>query len=90
MSRDKLISVKQASMMLGVSAWSLRRYPVEILKPVYTPKGHRRYRLSDIEKLQGIEDKTTCDNVAIYVRVSSQDQKASNLSSTKSLRSAVG
>jgi len=41
-----------------------------------TAGGHRRYRQSDIEKLQGIERETIDRNqVAVYCRVSSQDQK---------------
>jgi predicted site-specific integrase-resolvase len=74
-STEKLITVSQASSMLGVSKWTLRRYPREILEPLRTPKGHRRYRLSDVEKLQGVSTLENNNVVAIYCRVSSQDQK---------------
>lgn len=70
-----LISVTKASEMLGVGKQTLRRYPEDILKPLYTPKGHRRYRLSDIEQLQGKIIRSNERKVAVYVRVSSQDQK---------------
>lgn len=74
---DKLISIKRACELLGVNQWTLRRYPEDILPVKRTPKGHRRYLLSDVMSLLG---KKTNDNlvegVAIYCRVSSQDQKS--------------
>ena len=70
-----LVSVTKASEMLGVGKQTLRRYPKSVLKPLYTPKGHRRYRLSDIEQLQGKIIRSNEQKVAVYVRVSSQDQK---------------
>lgn len=75
-SNEKLITIGKASTMLGVNKQTLRRYPKEILSPIFTPKGHRRYKLSDIERLQGtIKDTNAEGTVAIYARVSSQDQK---------------
>jgi putative resolvase len=74
-NREKLITITQASEMLGVSKQTLRRFPAEVIQPLYTPKGHRRYKLTDIEKLQGKEDTKVNNSVAVYVRVSSQDQK---------------
>lgn len=74
---DKLISIKQACELLGVNAWTLRRYPEEVLPVHRTPKGHRRFLISDVLKLQGkqLED-TSTNRVAVYCRVSSQDQKS--------------
>jgi len=48
-----------------------------VLKAERTKGGHRRYRIEDIEQLQGIvsEDAPPNDCSAIYVRVSSHDQK---------------
>lgn len=48
------------------------------MKPVRTNGGHRRYLLSDIIKLQGIEEvieDNHNDDVAVYCRVSSHEQK---------------
>lgn len=74
---DKLISIKQACELLGVNAWTLRRYPEEVLPVHRTPKGHRRFLMSDVLKLQGKQlDSNTTSKVAIYCRVSSQDQKS--------------
>lgn len=71
---DKLISLQMASNILSVSKWYIRRLPENVL-PVYKTKGmHRRYKLSDVNKLIGLEDSTT-DSVAVYVRVSSHEQK---------------
>lgn len=73
---DRLISIKQACELLGVNAWTLRRYPEEVLPAHRTPKGHRRFLMSDVLKLQGKQlDSNTTSKVAIYCRVSSQDQK---------------
>jgi len=74
---DKLISIKQACELLGVNAWTLRRYPEEVLPVRRTPKGHRRFLMSDVLKLQGKQlTDSTINNVAVYCRVSSQDQKS--------------
>lgn len=75
---DKLISIKQACELLGVNAWTLRRYPEEVLPVHRTPKGHRRFLMSDVLKLQGkqLDNNNTTNTVAIYCRVSSQDQKS--------------
>lgn len=72
---EKLISINDAAKMLGISHWSLRRYSEEAIKPVYTEGGHRRYKLSDILKLQGIVEQEKEQSVAIYCRVSTSDQK---------------
>lgn len=70
-----LISIGNAAKQLGVSQNCLRAYPKEIVSPVETPGGHRRYRLSDIKKLQGIFSFENSESACIYCRVSSQDQK---------------
>lgn len=77
MSNDQLISISEASKMLGISNWTLRRYSKDIIEPVTTQGNHRRYRLSDIEQLQGVPSKDTGRNntTLVYVRVSSHDQK---------------
>jgi putative resolvase len=72
---EKLISIKEASDMLGISHWSLRRYSEDDIKPIHTKGGHRRYRLSDILKLQGVVKQEKEQLVAIYCRVSTGYQK---------------
>ena len=76
---DKLISIKETSTLLGISEWTLRRYDNEYLPVVTTKGGHRRYKLSDVLKLQGSScplDNTDNQNcVAVYCRVSSNEQK---------------
>ena len=72
---EKLISINDAAKMLGISHWSLRRYSEDVIKPIYTEGGHRRYKLSDILKLQGVVEQEKEQSVAIYCRVSTSDQK---------------
>ena len=73
---DKLISLKETCNILGVREWTLRRYPENILPVHRTPKGHRRYLLSDVMGLLGKQLTENKIGVAIYCRVSSQDQKS--------------
>jgi len=74
---ERLITVSDAATQLGVTKKSLQVWDrEEKLVALRTVGGHRRYRQSDIEKLQGIErDNVEQNFVAIYARVSSQDQK---------------
>ena len=72
---DKLISIAKASEILGVNKWTLRRYPEATLPVHFTPKGHRRYLLSDVLSLLGKQPTENINETAIYCRVSSQDQK---------------
>jgi len=78
---DKLVNVSQAAEMLGVSTKILRVWDNEgKVEAVRTAGGHRRYRISEIEKLQGIKHeevkKPDKEIVAQYSRVSSHEQKA--------------
>ena len=73
---DKLISLKETCNILGVKEWTLRRYPENILPVHRTPKGHRRYLLSDVMGLLGKQLTENKIGVAIYCRVSSQDKKS--------------
>lgn len=76
---DKLVSISQAADMLGVSTKILRIWDGEgKVEAVRTAGGHRRYRLSEVEKLQGIqpvEQGEKKEVIAIYARVSSHEQK---------------
>lgn len=74
---ERLITVSVAANQLGVTKKTLQVWDKEgKLSALRTAGGHRRYRQSDIEKLQGIEhDNMERNLVAIYARGSSQDQK---------------
>ena len=50
---EELIGIKKAAQMLGVNPETLRNWDKNgQLKSVRTKGGHRRYKLSDIERLQ--------------------------------------
>jgi len=75
---ERLIGISEAAKLLGINTRTLRRWDFEgKLKAVRSPGGHRRYRLSEIEALQGvgIGQKRNEDCVAVYCRVSSYEQK---------------
>ena len=75
----RLLSISKAADQLGVCIDTLREWDkAGTLKPVKTAGNHRRYRIEDIEKMNG----TFTDNkyseellVAVYARVSSHEQK---------------
>ncbi|NBR00623.1 MAG: IS607 family transposase [Actinobacteria bacterium] len=80
MSDDRLLTVKQATDMLGVHDDTVRRWGDDGTLPmVRTPGGHRRYPLSGVERILGKRQpeapKDTTIRVAIYCRVSSHEQK---------------
>lgn len=75
---DQLISIGKAAKHLGVTVQTLRVWDDGgRLKAVRTEGGHRRYRLSEVQKLQGVGSEEVRDQevVAAYCRVSSHDQK---------------
>jgi excisionase family DNA binding protein len=66
-----MISIKEASRILGVTEKTLRIWEKEgKIKSERTEGGHRRYEISDLLKSKKGEMLTIC-----YARVSSQDQK---------------
>jgi excisionase family DNA binding protein len=77
---DKLVSISQAADMLGVSQKIMRIWDdAGKVEAVRTAGGHRRYRRSEIEKLQGIKPEEAVkveEKICLYVRVSSHEQKA--------------
>ena len=79
MNQDKLISISQASELLGINIMTLRRWTDSgKIKCCKTIGNHRKYLLSEILSLQGKEveiKKMNEDTVAIYARVSSNHQK---------------
>jgi len=75
---DRLIGLTEAARLLGVGTSTLRAWDASgKLTALRTVGNHRRYRLSDIEKLQGQEANPNEPGTAIYCRVSSHDQKKS-------------
>lgn len=77
MISDKLLTIKTAAELLGITTITLKRYSEKTIKPILTEGGHRRYRFSDIQKLKGekVSNKDNNNIVCCYVRVSSHDQK---------------
>lgn len=73
---DKMISIAEAAKTLGVTTRTLKRWDTERSLKVYRTLGnHRRYRLSDIEKLMRLDVKDDDVKKAfIYVRVSTKKQ----------------
>ena len=75
---DRLIGLTEAAELLGVGTSTLRSWDNNgKLEALRTAGGHRRYRLSDIEKLQGHQSSPNKTITAVYCRVSSHDQKKS-------------
>lgn len=73
---NKLIAIKEAANLLGVDQKTLRRWESNgKISSQKTVGGHRRYLLSDIEEMQGLKDEKQTDDIAIYCRVSSNEQK---------------
>ncbi len=78
MPSKRLIEIAKAAELLGVGIATLRAWDESgALKAERAKGGHRRYRIEDIERLQGVvsEDSPPNDCVAVYARVSSHDQK---------------
>ena len=73
---DRLLTISETAELLGAGVSTLRHWDeTGQLVAIRTPGGHRRYRLSDIERFQGIYSDENADATAAYVRVSSHDQK---------------
>lgn len=71
------ISIGQAASMLGVSVKTVRRWANSgKLKSIRSPSGHRRFSVSEIQKLIEGTPTSNCSRITInYARVSSSDQK---------------
>ena len=76
---DRLIGLSEAAELLGAGASTLRLWDASGKLPALrTVGGHRRYRLSDIERHQGKSPEAANEAVtAAYCRVSGHDQKQS-------------
>ena len=76
MSQERLIGIREASRLLNVGVSTLRYWEsVGKMESLRTKGGHRRYRLNDIERLQGLVNSQNDNVTAVYCRVSSHDQK---------------
>ena len=78
---NKLLTLQEAKSILNVSKSTLQRWDNSgKLVALRTEGGHRRYKLSDIEKILGIVNNKEKDNkdivVATYARCSTPYQKA--------------
>ena len=78
---DKLIGIREACEILDVNIKTLRAWTEKgKIEAVRTgDRGHRKYRLSDVHALMGIdvEEQDVVDlPIAVYARVSSHDQKS--------------
>ena len=89
---DKLLTLKETEQLLNISKSTLQRWDNSgKLIALRTEGGHRRYKLSEIERLIGensneVTDKSDAVKVATYVRCSTQDQKAHGDIDRQSLR----
>ena len=77
---DKMMSIQEASKMLGVTVKTLKLWDIEgkLKAKMRTVGGHRRYSFSDLEvflKNKGSNQKSIGTNVYIYCRVSTKKQK---------------
>ena len=74
---SRLISIAQASEMLGVTPKTLKIWTnEEKIKSYRTAGNHRRFRMEDIENflLEGIKPTKTNKDVFLYCRVSTKEQ----------------
>ena len=73
---SRLVTVGEASEILGVSISTLRRWDKDgKLKPEKTASGHRRYDISKLKPELYGESKLEARKTVAYARVSSHDQK---------------
>jgi putative resolvase len=73
---DKLLTMKEAKQLLGVSTKTIQNWDrAGIIEVVRTPGGRRRIPLSEIERLRGKSPLSQKKKIAIYARVSSNEQK---------------
>mgnify|MGYP000170275223 CR=1 FL=1 len=71
-----LLSVKKIKELYSVSRHTLIRWEKEgLIVPVRTPKGVRRYKKEDIEKVLGLLEEKPASKVILYARVSTKKQK---------------
>ena len=73
---DKLLTMKEAKELLGVSTKTIQNWDkAGTIKVVRTPGGRRRIPLSEVERIRGGSTSSQKKKIAIYARVSSDEQK---------------
>ena len=76
---DKLLPIREAVKYLNLSKATLNRWQAKgMLKPVYTPGGHRRYLEFDLRAVMGLKDiveKNAPLRSIVYARVSTHKQE---------------
>ena len=73
---DKLLTMKEAKELLGVSTKTIQNWDkAGTIKVVRTPGGRRRIPLSEVERIRGGSTSSQKKKIAIYARVSSNEQK---------------
>ena len=80
--KEEFISIGKAARYLGMSIEGLRKWEVDgVLIPQRTPTGHRRYHVSDLQKIMHDECPSPENNrCAFYARVSTiKQEEAGNL-----------
>lgn len=75
MDMEKLLLMKEACQLLGVTTTTIQRWDREgKIRIVRTPGGRRRIPLSEVERITG-KSSLSQRKMAIYARVSSNEQK---------------
>ena len=70
------MTMKEAKELLGVSTKTIQNWDkAGIISVVRTPGGRRRIPLSEVERIRGESPLSQKKKLAIYARVSSNEQK---------------
>ncbi|MHA1583273.1 MAG: IS607 family transposase [Candidatus Baldrarchaeia archaeon] len=73
---ERLLTLKEACKLLGIHPNTLRKWDKQgKIRVVRTVGGRRRIPESEVKRLMGIKEADVSRRAAIYVRVSSHDQK---------------
>ncbi len=71
-----LLNIQKVKETYNISRSTLINWEKEgLISPIRTPKGRRRYKKEDIEKLLGMIEEKTKPKVILYVRVSTKKQE---------------
>ncbi|AEM79411.1 IS607 family transposase [Thermoanaerobacter wiegelii] len=71
-----LLTIKKVKELYNISRITLINWEKEgLITPVRTPKGRRRYKKEDIEKLLGMLEEKPKSKVVLYARVSTKKQE---------------
>ncbi len=81
----KLLNLKTVTELLDVSVKTLQRWDAQgKIQVVRTPSGRRRIPESEVHRILGVENIKTNKKLAIYGRVSSNEQKQKEIWNVKS------